>query len=124
MGTEQEPGLGLSKTPAEVLSGAQKRMGWLHPMSKPGFWDPVVFERGQSFGNLPRAIRLVNGRGREGMRRKLPGCLQKEVQEPGWRWDHSQGKKIPGPATGLLHQLPGAYETEIEAQPAPVTKDL
>lgn len=67
---------------------------------------------------------------------KTSGCLQQRVPEPGWSWDHSQGKKTPGPATGLSHQLrasgqrllvsvlSGAYETEIKAQPAPVTKDL
>lgn len=40
MGTEQESGLGLSKTPAGVVSGAHKRMGWLHPRSKPGVMGP------------------------------------------------------------------------------------
>lgn len=43
-----------------------------------GSQDPVVSERGQRFGNFPKAIRLVSGRGG---RRKLGG-LQK-LQEPG-----------------------------------------
>lgn len=40
MGTEQESGLGLSKTPAEVVGGAPKRTGWLHRRSKPGVRGP------------------------------------------------------------------------------------
>lgn len=79
----------------KTLKRVVPKRGWdgFTPGANQGLGDPVVSERGQSFGKW-------RGAGGE-----LPGCLQKGVLEPGWSWDHGQGKKTPGPATGLSHQL-------------------
>jgi len=46
------------------------------------------------FGNFPKARRLVHGEG------GLFDSFQKEVQKPGWRWGHREGKTTPDPAPG------------------------
>lgn len=63
MGTEQESGLGLSRPQLKWSVVPQRGWDGFTAGANQGLGDSVVSERGQSFGNFPRALRLVNGKG-------------------------------------------------------------